>query len=153
MLACFLPRNVNNLIELNDIKKRADCKDAKVTNPLKDFWMNISNAVNDGEDEQMAALLHNKETKDPHIVGFEVNLANFNIQTHGTCETHITNPLKCQQKLLKKKTSSGNHTNNSWGCVCGEVPKPTKLIDKPKEAIHCLDKHCSKHPDINKGFC
>lgn len=76
----------------------------------------------------------------------------YNVQTHSACKTHITDLMKCRQKLLEKKTSSGNHASNSWGYIWGEALRPRKSIDMPKEAIYYLDKHCSKHPDIDKAF-
>lgn len=150
--ACFLPRNVNDLIELNDTKKRAEHKDAKSTNPLKDFWITTSDNVNDSEDQQLLLLLHNTIKEDPHIPSFECNLSDFNAQSHSACETNLSDLMRCRQKLWEKKMSSGNHANNSWTHIWGKICKPRKSVEMPKEAICHLDKHCSIHTDIDKAF-
>jgi hypothetical protein len=64
--ACFLPCNVEKLIALNDIKKRAD-EAASGGNPLKDFWIEILETVNDGDTEDIRILLWSKEGEDEHL--------------------------------------------------------------------------------------
>jgi hypothetical protein len=77
--ACFLP-TVDRLISLNDIKKRDDYEAEHGGNPVKDFWIEISSLVNDGEDSRITTILYGEE--DTRIEDWKsegkLNLSDFN---------------------------------------------------------------------------
>jgi hypothetical protein len=159
--ACFLPSTVDRLISLNDIKKRDDYEAAHGGNPIKDFWLEISNYVNDGEDRQLSILLYSTLEEDPYIskwmadgtdTGLQINLTDFNTQTHKTCKAHIGDLMKCRSKLLEAMKTSGSNTDDSMNYCNGTRLQPRKGVDVPKEALYYLDKHCRQHPDIDRAF-
>jgi hypothetical protein len=158
--ACFLPQNVDRLIELNDTKRRKDYEAAHGSNPIKDFWMEISDLVNDTEDEQVGTLLFATEEEDSHIYqwlekdcldGF-VNLTDFNVQNSGTCQAAMADLMKCRQHILRSKRTSGEGSDDTWDYCQGKHLKPRKALEMPKQAVYYCDKLSQSHTDLDRAF-
>jgi hypothetical protein len=158
--ACFLPQNVDRLIELNDTKGRKDYEAAHGTNPIKDFWMEISDLVNDTEEEQVGTLLFATEAEDSHICKWQeqdcpdgyVNLTDFNVQNHSTCQAAMADLMKCRQHILRSKKRSGENSDDTWDYCKGQHLKPRKSQEMPKQAVYYCDKLSQTHTDLDRAF-
>jgi hypothetical protein len=155
--ACFLLFNVEKLIALNDIKKRADFEAASGGNPLKDFFgLRFFETVNDGNAEDICILLWSKEGEDEHLNAMvkegRVNLFDFNLQTHQTCRTTMSDLMKCPHLILASKKESGSHDNDTWQYCNGKHLKPRANTTMSNEAVYYFDKHCASHTDIDRAY-
>jgi hypothetical protein len=154
--ACFLPFNVEKLIALNDIKKRGDFEAASGGNPIKDFWIDISETVNDGEEEQIRIVLWSREGEDEHLNKLvregRANLCDFNLQTHQTCRTIMADLMKCRHIIMASKKQSGSHDDDTWQYCNGKHLKPRVGVTMSEEAVYYFDKHCSQHTDIDRAY-
>jgi hypothetical protein len=158
--ACFLPQCVDRLIELNDTKSRKDYEAAHGTNPIKDFWMEVSELVNDTEDVRIGTLLHSSLEEDAHISQWlepdcpegTVNLSDFNVQSYSTCQATMGDLMKCRQAIIRGKQTSGEGSNDSWEYCKGNHLKPRKNTEMPKQAVYYCDKLCQAHTDLDHAF-
>jgi hypothetical protein len=152
--ACFLPSTVDRLITLNDIKKRNDYEAAHGGSPVKDFWLEISSIVNDGEDTNMSTLLYVEE--DSRLAGWQsegkFNLTDFNVQTHKSVKTHMSDLFRSRRMIDDSRGESGTHEDDTWEYCKGKHLKPRVGVVMPPEALYYFDKNCQKHTDIDNAF-
>jgi hypothetical protein len=153
--SCFLPSTVDRLIMLNDIKKRTDFEAAHGGgNPVKDFWLEISSLVNDGEDQNISTVLYVEE--DARLAGWQAkakfNLTDFNTQTHKTVKTHMSDLFRSRRMIAESRGDSGTHEDDTWEYCKGKHLKPRVGVLMAPEAIYYFDKCCQKHTDIDNAF-
>jgi hypothetical protein len=114
---CVHSDNLNRFIKLNDIKSRNDYE-SEGGNPVKSFWINISDQVNDSEnDEMLSVFLLSGEDKDNKINDWVstnvLNVVTFNQTTHETCGQMVRDMLKATDNIRAMK-QSGHHSTEVW---------------------------------------
>jgi hypothetical protein len=140
--ACFHPDMSDRFIDLNDTKKRKDYEMAHGGNPLKDFWVSVSELTNDTEKNiELGVILESGEGEDVHLHDFvesgECNLNDFTMQTFVSCQQHMSDVMKARENCLGGMRTSGHHSNDLW-TYChtakftkfrvGMAPVPAKAI-------------------------
>jgi len=157
--ACFHSDMKDKFIDLNDAKKRADYEAAHGGNPVKDFWVQISDFTNDTtRNDVLGVVLDSRAGEDEHLIEFvaedEFNLNDFTSQTYISCQQHMSDCMKARENCLKQMQLSGHHSNDLW-TYCGNA-KFTKLRQSsapvPAKAIYYCHVLCSKNPDIDGKF-
>jgi hypothetical protein len=157
--ACFHSDMKDKFIDLNDAKKRADYEKSHGGNPVKEFWVQVSDFTNDTtRNDELGVVLESREDEDDHLQQFVAdgafNLNDFTLQTHISCQQHMSDCMKARENCLKQMRLSGHHSNDLW-TYCGNV-KFTKLRTSsapvPAKAIYYCHVLCCKHPDIDGKF-
>ena len=159
--ACFNNEMKDKFIDLNDAKKRADYEAAHGGNPVKDFWVQVSEFTNDTtRNEELGVVLESREGEDEHghmsewVGNGEFNLNDFTLQTYISCQQHMSDCMKARENCLKQLRTSGHNSNDMYDyCV---NPSFTKLRKNgtpiPAKAIYYCHLLCVKHPEIDGKF-
>ena len=120
----------DRFIDLNDAKKRADYEQSHGGNPVKDFWVQVSEMVNDGSlNDVLGTVLEAREGEDDRLMEFvangEFNLNDYTIQTYQSCQQNMSDCMKARENCLKAMRQSGHHSNDLW--TYATTTKFTKL--------------------------
>ena len=88
--ACFLPEMIERFVRLNDTKGRVDFETASGGNPVKSFWIDVSELVNDAENNaELGVVLEAGPDENERLRSMvqegKLNLSDFNQVTHQTC--------------------------------------------------------------------
>ena len=157
--ACFHSDMRDRFIDLNDAKKRSDYEKANGGNPVKDFWVQVSEITNDSSmNDVLGVVLEAQEGEDERLMEFvangEFNLNDFTIQTYQSCQQNMSDCMKAREACLKQMRVSGHHSNDMW-TLCTNT-KFTKLRKNsapiPAKAVYYCHVLCNKHPDIDGKF-
>lgn len=157
--ACFLPQMVERFTELNDTKYRADYEKAKGGNPIKDFWMSISELVNDpANNSELGIVLESRCEDDTRLHDFveagEFNLNDINVQTYLSCQQSMNDVMKAREECMKQMRLSGHHSNDLWTYAINT--KLTKIRTSsqpvPAAAVYYCHVLCEKKPGIDGKF-
>jgi hypothetical protein len=113
--ACFHKDMRDKFIDLNDPKKRADYEEAHGCNPVRDFWVQVSELTNDStRNDVLGVVLESREGEDTHLQEFVANgafnLNDFTSQTHVSCQQNMSDCMKGRENCLAAMTRiSGHH--------------------------------------------
>lgn len=156
--AAFSSTMVDCLIHLNDTKGRKDFEGAAGRNPVKAFFADLSEMVNDplnGEDLKDIADSDEDENEVLHslVANNLINLTDFTQQTHKTAQQNLCDMMKARERCRKAACTTGNHENDLWS-YCGnktftQIRNGTVV---PACAVCCCEVLCLKHPDIDGSF-
>jgi hypothetical protein len=157
--ACFHPDMKDRFIDLNDTKKRADYEKAHGGNPVKDFWILVSDMTNDStQNDVLGIVLESRAGEDQRLHDFvqigAFNLNDWTTQTYLSCQQNMNDLMKARENCLKQMRTSGHHSNDMWTYAIN--PKWTKLrkssAELPAKAVYYCHVLCTKHPDIDGKF-
>ena len=157
--ACFHSEMQDRFIDLNDVKKSSNYERANGGNPVKDFWVQVSEMTNDSSmNVVLGVVLEAREGEDERLMEFvsngEFNLNDFTIQTFQSCQQNMSGCMKAREACLKQMRVSGHHSNDMW-TYCTNT-KFTKLRKNsapiPAKAVYYCHVLCNKHPDIDGKF-
>ena len=154
--ACFLPGNYNRLVDLNDNFKRHDFEQSCTANPMREFWVDISDTVNDGDDERVCCILRSGEGEDEHlhvtVSNGCLNLKDFNVTTYKSCKSNLSDLMKCRLNILRSKKTSGEHSNDSWTYFNRTHLTARKNTIMPGLPVYYLDMLCNENPDMDSAY-
>jgi hypothetical protein len=157
--ACFHSDLRDRFIDLNDTKKRADYEAAGGGNPVKDFWVQVSEVTNDSASNSvLGTVLEAGESGDSRLRGWvmdgDLNLNDFAIQTYLSCQQNMNDCMKARENCLRGLRTSGHHSNDMWTYAIN--PTWTKLrkssVAVPAKAVYYCHVLCQKNPDIDGKF-
>ncbi|CAB9531915.1 hypothetical protein SEMRO_4272_G353590.1 [Seminavis robusta] len=109
--AVFHEKFVNRFCELNDIMKRKDYEAAHGGNPIKTFWLEVSEFVNDTQNNPVLSVVLYSDPdvyKDGDcdlrlsewVLEEEPNLNDFTPQTFASCQQLMNDAMKAKSKML-----------------------------------------------------
>ncbi|CAB9531415.1 hypothetical protein SEMRO_3517_G348800.1 [Seminavis robusta] len=157
--ACFLPEVIGDFKQLNDTKGRTDYEKANGGNPVKAFWIGLSNLVNDPtNNERIGVVLHCQEGEDQRMRDMneveECNLNCFNQQTHESCQQLISDVMKARETCLSKMHQSGQGSNDMWNFCTNTTFTKLRQSSAPVPAVVVYYCHlfCVEHPGIDGKF-
>jgi hypothetical protein len=157
--ACFHSEMRDKFIDLNDSKKGSDYEEAHGGNPIKDFWLQVSEFVNDTtRNDELWSVLESRDGEDEHLEEFvsngAFNLNDFTIQTYLSSQQNMSDCMKARENCLKAMKQSGHHSNDLWTyCTNTKFTKLRKSSTPlPAKAVYYCHVLCSKHPDIDGKF-
>ena len=155
--ACFHPDFIEKFLQLNDTKRRKDMEQTGGTSPLKVFWMDVSEFVNDSlNNPDLSIFLDSKEDEDVYLHEImtekQLNLNDFNQGTHKSCAKHMLDMMKCRNKIRASMTRSGSHSDTPRTYLNAKHLKLTKAVIIPGPPVYYLDKQCLKHPSIDSAY-
>jgi hypothetical protein len=157
--ACFHSDMKDKFIDLNDVKKRKDYEAAHGGNPVKDFWIQVSEFTNDSSrNDELGVVLEARQGEDQHLQDFvesgELNLNDWTLQTYLSCQQNMNDCMKAREICLKMMRMSGHHSNDLWtyatNITLTKLRKASKPV--PAKAVYYCHVLCSKNPDIDGKF-
>jgi hypothetical protein len=157
--ACFHSDLKDRFIDLNDAKKRADYEKAHGGNPVKDFWVQVSEFTNDStRNDVLGVVLEAREGEDTRLRDFviagEFNLNDWTVQTYLSCQQNMSDCMKARENCLRGLRMSGHHSPDLWTYATN--PANTKLrkasLPVPAQAVYYCHVLCEKNPDIDGKF-
>ena len=156
--AAFSPSMVDRLIHLNDTKGRKDCEEASGGSPVKTFFTDLSELVNDAlNDEELKQVVNSECDENARLFTFVedgiFNLCDCVQQTFKTVQQNLCDVMKARERCRRASTASGHHDNDLWGwCTNEHFTEARKGHAVPAAAVHCCDILCRKFPDIDGSF-
>ena len=156
--AIFLPEYFQRFFELNDNKKRQDFEASTgQSNPIKTFWIDIAETVNDSTCTDVAVLLRSKPGEDKHLASAVdnalINLHEYTEANNEACAQYIKDCMKARSKMLAKMKISGEHSNDPMDYLHGSVLKVRKnTASLPAMAVYYMHVMCTLHPKIDSSF-
>jgi len=156
--AAFSPSMVDRLIHLNDTKGRKDFEASNGGNPVKSFFTDLSEMVNDPlNDDDLKLLVDSDEDENEVLHSLVandiVNLTDFTQQTHKSAQQNLCDMMKARERCRKAACSTGNHDADLWGhCGAVKFTKIRKDTIVPAAAVCCCEVLCLKCPDIDGSF-
>jgi hypothetical protein len=157
--ACFHSDMKDKFIDLNDAKKRKDYEAAHGGNPVKDFWIQVSEFTNDSSrNDVLGVVLEARQGEDQHLQDFvesgELNLNDWTLQTYLSCQQNMNDCMKAREVCLKMMRTSGHHSNDLWtyatNITLTKLRKASKPV--PAKAVYYCHVLCSKNPDVDGKF-
>jgi hypothetical protein len=117
---CFLSTMVQRFIDLNDRKKREDYERCSGGDPIKDFFLEASNMVNNTNlNSMLEKVAASKEGEDKYLhewsLNGDLNLNDFDMQTHQTCQSKAYYLLKSRELAFVASKESGTHMKLTSG--------------------------------------
>ena len=112
----FFPR----FISLNENKSRADFEAAGGGSPVKRFWVDVSEFVNDTENNNgpVCLILESEEDGDPKmhelVTNGNFNLNDFNVTTYESCGQMVKDAMLANENIQHAMKQSGHHSNDPW---------------------------------------
>jgi hypothetical protein len=158
---CFHREMKDRFIDLNDMKKRADYEAAHGGNPVKDFWVTVSEYTNDTtRNDVLGVVLESRDGEDEHghmsewVANGEFNLNDFTLQTYISCQQHMSDCMKARENCLKQLRASGHNSNDMHDyCTNASFTKLRKSSTPiPAKAVYYCHLLCVKHPEIDGKF-
>jgi hypothetical protein len=144
---------------MNDAKKRAHYEAAHGGNPIKDFWVQVSELTNDTSmNRVLGVVLEAEAGEDTRLRGWvangECNLNDWTLQTYMSCQQNMNDCMKAREGCLRGMRTSGHHSNDLWTYATN--PTFTKLrkssLAVPAKAVYYCHVLCNKNPDIDGKF-
>ena len=157
---CFHPEFIQRFLEINDGKKRKDHEQAPGGggSPVKIFWRDVSDYFNDSlNNDELSMLLYSGADEDEYLhkqkVETNINLNDFNQQTHLTCAKHIMDLMRCRAKIQKNIGKSGNHSSDPSDYLHPENLRPgNKKTSVPGVPIVYIFKRAKEYNAIDAAF-
>jgi hypothetical protein len=142
-------------VDLNDNFKRHDFEQSSTANPMREFLVDISDAVNNGDYERVCTILHSGEGEDEHlhvtVSNGCLNLKDFNVTTYKSCKSNLSNVMKCWLNILKSKKTSDKHSNDSWTYLNrAHLTAMTNTI-MPGLPVYYLELLCNENLDMDSA--
>lgn len=155
---CFCPSLYPRFVKINDLKGKEDWDTlAGENNPLKQFWVDAAEHLNDPENnDELCVLLRSGEDEDERLHQLkesgELNLADFNQMTHKSCASLMKNLLRAKEKCVNKMSGrSGFHSTDLWDYL-----NPTNLLlgkkAMPRDPVYYLWIVEKEHPGVEGAF-
>lgn len=147
--ASFHPDMMEKLRWVNDAKKRSDFE-GKTT--FKDFWVEISEIVNDVDDANVDIQFIVGTEKDAHLATLEddVDLSEFNLTTPKSCQQVFSALRRVRQKMKDNMNKSGTHGNDPWDFVAVGLRAVKQSIGF-NEAYYYYTR-MEEHPEVETQF-
>jgi hypothetical protein len=157
--ACFHADLRDKFIDLNDAKKRGDYEAAHGGNPVKAFWVQVSELTNDStRNDVLGIILEADVGGDERLRGWvdigKCNLNDFTLQTYLSCQQNMNDCMKAREACLRGLRTSGHHSNDMWTyAINTDFTKLRKAsLPVPAEAVYYCHVLCQKNPDIDGKF-
>jgi hypothetical protein len=159
--ACFHSDMKDKFVDLNDSKKRAAYEAAHGGNPVKDFWVQVSEFTNDStRNDVLGVVLESREGEDEHghmsewVDNGEFNLNDFTLQTYVSCQQHMSDCMKARENCLKQLRTSGHNSNDMYDyCIHKKFTQIRKnSAPVPAKAVYYCHLLSVKHPEIDGKF-
>ena len=158
----FLPQFINKFIKLNDIKTRKDMEEASGGSPYKQFWKEISETVNDAEqDEQIKASFNvlvdeeeagSDETLRDLVTNGNYNLSDFNQVDWRVCAQSVRDVFKALENINGAMKQSGVHCTDLWQYCRKTFLKVRRNVEVPAIVAYYVSLLCKQHPGIEGNF-
>jgi hypothetical protein len=141
----------DSFITLNDNKTRVDHE----THDLpKDFWEDITEAMNGSDDDDVTPLLIVLSPDDSHYDEVEaLNLRVYDIMTSAAIKKKVMVLLKVRREIQKNMTTSGEHDSDPYNFV--EIAMKKILGGKgglTLLGIYYFFKLCDAHPEVDVRY-
>ena len=159
--AVFHPEFITTYLELNDTKRRKELEEASGGSPLKAFWLNLSEFVNDSENNSSLSVVLDSQSPDEDGDWFmhktvqndkSLNLNDFNQGTHKSCAKHMMNLMRGRNNIRKDMKISGKHAPHPSQYQSLKNMKVTKKVILPGLPVVYLDIQCMKHDSIDSAY-
>jgi hypothetical protein len=156
--AAFSNSLVDRLIQLNDKKYRKDYEEAHGGSPIKAFFTDLSEMVNDPvNNSDLSIVLDSGEGEDIHLHDLVsnnlVNLNDFNLGNAKTVQQNLCDVMKVRERCVAASKVSGEHSNDLWNyCINKKFAKVRKQEIVPAAAIYYCHVLCTKYPAIDGSF-
>ena len=163
----FLPDFYGRLRDINDIKKRKDCEgQSGERNPLKAFWAEMSDCMNDTENDGVvgiAAECHlNEEDLPPEfpdgptlsklVDADQLDPKTFSQVTGAWCQQNFKDLMTARANVAKAMGASGHHCNVLGECMKRSFCEARKKHWMPFAPACCTCQHCDDHTDLDAAF-
>ena len=140
---------LDSFLSLNDAKGRANHETGDMP---KNFWQDVSEAMNGSDDDDNTALQCVIEDDDVHSAEIKlVDLTDFDIMTSAAIKKKINHLLKVRKEIQKNMTLGGEHDSNPYNFV--EIAM--KNVGKNGlSALGCyyFFKRCDNNPKVDVHF-
>lgn len=152
--ACFLPEMIERFVKLNDLKGRSDFEAASGGSPVKSFWIDVSELVNDAENNtELGIVLESKPEENERLHELvkegKLNLSDFNQVTHQTCAQIVKDAMKAREAGRLAMKVSGEHTNDFFDFCRRPHTKVRKNTVVDPLVCYYADVLCSTHPAVD----
>jgi len=155
---CFLPCFRQRFLELNDRISRSkfETEGGSASNLIKEFWTEVSSAVNDTEaEEELATVLFSGEDEDAcmhkMVTEGDIDLNVFNLGTWSTCRQNVSDMIKARSDIVVAMKESGHHCNDPVQCLRRTHLTVRKGVVMEADPVCYLLKHAKEHPAINQA--
>ena len=154
----FLQMFRDRFIALNDALKRKQFEStAGGSNPIKQFWLEVSDYFNDStNNSDIGALTYSGEDEDKHIHRFAydqgINPNDFNQMTWDAAKQAMRDLMRARQNILVSIKVSGHHSNDAWDYCNRKHLTVRKNVVMPGAPVYYLDKMCEETPDIDQAY-
>ncbi|CAB9519369.1 hypothetical protein SEMRO_1011_G231060.1 [Seminavis robusta] len=156
--ACFHPDHCERFITLNDRKTRDDFEASGGGSPVKQFWLDVSEFVNDRENNEVLCLLHfSNEDEDERMHDIRCNnqpeLNDFDHSTQASCAQMMNDAMRAREKVrFVAMKASGSHGSDFWSFCRMKTLTVRQCCKVPPEVAYYIDLMCLEHPAIEGAF-
>ncbi|CAB9502365.1 unknown protein [Seminavis robusta] len=162
---CFHANNFNDFVALNDSKQRKDYEQEPLSengvtgNPVKDFWVLVSNEMNETADDSFDTVLGLQEGEDDRLIewneehGFNLNDINRGHDFKSVRQL-VCDLMKARERCHFEMKRSGEGSNDLWTyCTTPKFTKPRQSTAAlPAVAVYYCNHLCLIHPAIDGKF-
>ncbi|CAB9521440.1 unknown protein [Seminavis robusta] len=159
---CFHPTLVQRFVDLNDRNKRKQFEENSGRDPVKAFMVEVSNMYNDSSMNEVLSKIVNSNSEMPdsdvHLVEWvdaaELNLNDFEPQTHQTVHTKVYDLMKARELALGGMTKFGNHASDFWTYATNPAYLKWRANGSPlpAKAVYYTHILCKQYPGIDGKF-
>ncbi|CAB9517456.1 unknown protein [Seminavis robusta] len=156
--ACFHPDHCERFITLNDRKTREDFEASGGGSPVKQFWVDVSEFVNDRENNEVLCHLHfsaEEEDERMHdiVCNMQPELNDFDQTTHASCAQMMKDAMRAREKVrFIAMKASGSHSSDFWSFCRMKTLTVHQGCKVPPEVAYYVDLMCQEHPAIEGAF-
>jgi hypothetical protein len=154
---CVSADNIDRFIRLNDGKSRNDYE-SEGGNPVKSFWVDISDQVNDSENDELLSVfqLIGGDDEDEKIAEWVAtgvfNVAVYNQTTHETCAQMIRDMMKATDNIVRAMKQSGHHSMEVWDYCRKTHLSVRKGVEIPAEVAYYVTKAVQSIDGLSGSF-
>lgn len=163
----FLPDFHGRLRNVNDVKKRKDCEgQSGERNPIKAFWAEMSDHLNDTENDVVVGMVAekhlNEEPLPPEhpnsstlrklVDTDELDPAKHSQVTGAWCAQNFKDLMTARSNVAKAMGVSGERCNVLGECMRQTHVAVRKKVVMPFAPVHCICQHCEEHTDLDSSF-
>ena len=154
---CFLPRFRQTFLELNDqlSRQKFEQEGGDSNNPIKEFWKEVSNTVNDTEEEDLAVVVMSGEEENHHmhqmVTEQFIDLNAFNQVTWQVCRQHMCDLIKARSNVIMAMKESGHHNNDEFGHLRRKHLTVRKQVVMPGNPVYYLIVVGKEHPALDQA--
>ena len=140
---------LDSFLELNDAKGRVNHETGDMP---KNFWEDVSDAMNGSDDDDDIALQCVIEDEDEHYAEIKlVDLTDFDLMSSAAIKKKINHLLKVRKVIQKNMTLSGEHDSNPYNFV------DIAMKNVGKNGLSTLGcyyffKRCDANPEVDVHF-